>query len=125
MKNPEYFRNGPEFIASMEELIKRYEKSIELGISKHEYEKQNYLKCLLCNPLNIEKNQFHYYQNEDITFIQACSKLGCPWVVITGKTCDDTEKEVIYCTKKKNRMKTRIKQLKLWIEIYKKHMEEK
>lgn len=108
MKNEYYFKHGKEYIDSMEVLIGRYKESIKLGISKRQYEQENSMKCLLCNPIGINRG----------IFIR-CITMGCPWVVISGQTCPSN----VYETTDVKIMKNRIKQLHNWIKIYKKHME--
>ena len=133
MKNRKLFKDGEVFVKSMEELIKRYQKSIELGISKKYYETQNDMKCLLCNPLGLKKNHDYYHKGRAEGFCEfnnACHKMGCPWVVILGKTCTDFSYEnkkmkfkCIYSTDDADIMKTRIRQIRNWIKIYNNHME--
>ena len=123
MKRADLFKNGEEFISSMEELINRYQKAMEMGISKAEYESSKYMKCLLCNPLNIVKNHGYYLQQTGREFTKSCKLMGCPWIVITGKNCDE-QPHSVYTTTDKKIMRNRIRQLKNWIKIYKKYMEE-
>lgn len=123
MRNKKAFKHGEAFIHSMEVLIERYNKAIKLGISKWDYEDREDLKCLLCNPLDIEENRENSIRNDGIftDFEQRCAILGCPWIVITGKTCDDRP-ITAYNSYNVSTMKRRVNQLRNWIKIYKYHM---
>lgn len=132
MKNPELFKNGGMFIKSMKELIVRYQTAKNLDMSKDSYEGKNGLKCLLCNPIGTKYNHSYYMFRTGLNLEHqgACKKLGCPWMVITGMTCDDFATErgdecSIYFTDDKRIMNNRIRQLRRWIEIYKNFMENK
>ena len=121
MKKPHLIKHIPEFIYSMEVLIARYQAAMKEGISKSQYEFINDMKCLLCNPIDVNKSHGYFYKDG---FENACNKLGCPWVVITGMPCDsyDIKKNgarMIYNSDDPKRMKLRIIQLKNWIKIYK------
>lgn len=132
MKNEKHFKHGDAFIHSMEVLIERYKKAIELEISKWDYEKRNKMSCLLCNPIGIENNQHNSYDiDEDgdtvyTYFDDKCKNLGCPWIVILGMTCSEFDTGTlndVYNTNNPIIMKRRIRQLNNWIKIYQKHME--
>jgi len=133
VKNAKLFKDGDIFIKSMEELIKRYQKAIELGISKSSYEDSKGMQCLLCNPINAAHNRDHYINecpdaNPDEDYDIACKLLGCPWIVILGMTCHEFSDmrnmySNIYHNCDPDIMKNRIRQIRNWIKIYKAHME--
>ena len=132
MKHPELFKHGRQFVKSMQELTKRYQKAMELGISKCDYEMDRDMDCLLCNPIGVKKNQFEIYRSLIPTNDQhksACSQLGCPWIVILGMTCDEFSLEnedlvkMIYQTDDPVAMQARVDQLQEWIGIYREFME--
>jgi uncharacterized protein CbrC (UPF0167 family) len=129
LKNAKLFANGEIFVKSMEELIKRYQEAIKLGISKAVYEDRNNMKCLLCNPIGTKKNRDHYHTGSN-EWDDACKAMACPWIVILGKTCTAFSHEdkgmrweAIYNTYNEDIMKTRIRQIRNWIKLYKSHME--
>jgi len=131
MKHPELFKYGKQFIKSMQELTERYQKAMELGISKCDYEMDRDMDCLLCNPIGVKKNQFEIYRSlphADDQHKSACSKLGCPWIVILGMTCDEFSLEnedlveMIYQTDDPVAMQARVDQLQEWIGIYREFM---
>lgn len=106
MKRPHFIKYVPEYIESMKELIKRYEKALELGISKSEYERLYNLNCLLCFPIGI-----------DHRYLLDCKKDRCPWIVITGRSC--TAQEITpFSSTNKDVILARIEELKRWIAIY-------
>jgi hypothetical protein len=135
MKHPELIRSIPTFIKSMEKLIERYRTAIVLGVSKTEYEDDNELKCLLCNPVGTRYNHTYHQDkilqsskrswNHEGSFNEACTKLGCPWIVMLGMTCTDYSEQancgiMIYNSYDQKTMNKRIKQIKEWIKAYKK-----
>jgi len=131
MKHPEFFKHGKQFIKSMQELTRRYQKAMELGISKVRYENQEGMSCLLCNPIGVKTCQSSIrgslYRG---TFAErhdkACAKLGCPWIVILGMTCDDDSNALtggsIYQSDDPIAMQARVDQLQEWIGIYQDHL---
>ena len=127
LAHPELFKLRRPFIASMQELILRYGLAIKFGRSKASVENTALQRCLLCYPLNTK--QCHASQSEQgVTgFKNACKKLGCPWIVITGMTCDEASKgetDTCYHTTDPIRQQARIDQLKEWIHIYKTYKKE-
>ena len=120
MQNPHLLKNVPAFIASMEELIRRYEQAIECGVSKCSFEDQRGMSCLLCNPLGVEKTHHDYFMFVN-TPREACAALGCPWVVMLGVTCDEAAEKgqpSCYQTRDPAHQKARIAQLQEWIQAY-------
>ena len=110
----------------MKELVRQYEEAVKLGYSKISYANLNELPCLLCNPIGLEINQHGLYLTT-ASFKKACRELGCPWIVILNKTCDEATTnndslESIYSTHDKKRQRARITQLKKWIKIYEKEV---
>lgn len=132
LAHPELFKLRKPFIASMKELIKRYELAIKQQRSKSSIEVFNGQRCLLCNPLNTQQNHSTHYHKIHWTtgatrFKDACERLGCPWIVITGKTCDEAsagEPDTCYHTTDPIMQQARIDQLKEWIHIYKTYKKE-
>lgn len=134
MRHPELVKDIPEFIASMEELIRRYQAAIALKVSKLRYERDNEMSCLLCSPLGIKKTRAEWYEElkpqdgfmlfTPAKFKESCCKLGCPWITILGMTCETFSKKnlnfgnTIYNTPDPITMKRRIRQIKNWIKIY-------
>lgn len=133
MKKPEHFRAGKQFIKSMKKLIKRYQEAKKLCISKSDYESNNNMSCLLCHPIGSKKNRTDYFcesyeYDHSKRFEESCTKLGCPWIVMTGMTCDKyTESsmfmETCYQTDNPERIDNRIRQIRHWIVAYKKKLE--
>lgn len=120
MKNPHLLKNTEAFVASMEELIRRYEQAIEHKISKYVYEARNGMHCLLCKPLGVEKTHFLYLVFTG-SHREACAALGCPWMVMLGVTCDEAVEEgqsSCYQTRDPAHQKARIAQLQEWIQAY-------
>jgi hypothetical protein len=146
MINPQLFKNGPEFIASMKELILRYKAAIELNVSKTDYEYKRGMDCLLCNPLCVSGRPIpmnHKQAYDEIWRIAdrnrkypeeshrlSCKKIGCPWMVMVGMTCDDWSREnssdhiMVYHSNDNKFKRQRIAQLRHWIIAYKKFMKE-
>jgi len=126
MKHPELFKYGKQFVKSMQELILRYQKAMELGISKADYEVKEDMVCLLCNPIGVKASQNNLSTWRDHRI--GCEKLGCPWIVILGMTCDEFSienedlVEMIYQTDDPVAMQARVNQLFEWIEIYRNHL---
>lgn len=116
------------FIKSMKELIKRYEMALKQGTSKKEIEKQHKWACLLCSPMGVKYNHT-YYVHQGYCFSEACKKLGCPWIVMTGMTCDDWSYEYVskfrslYLSDDPQTINNRIDQIKEWIEYYENNTE--
>jgi hypothetical protein len=131
MKRPDLIKNQKMFINSMKVLITRYQEAMKLGIPKSDYESEHNLQCLLCNPLGSKITHRTIERKYDCSFDSACEKLGCPWMVIQGMSCCDySEKHITYSLfdhfynmYDEKIMKNRIKQLRRWIEIYKKSLE--
>lgn len=133
LAHPELFKLRRPFIASMKELIKRYESAIKQQRSKASVEKTALQRCLLCNPLNTKQSHSTHYDKvikelfPASRFKNACGNLGCPWIVITGETCDEASKEetdTCYHTTDPIKQRARIDQLKEWIHIYKTYKKE-
>ena len=132
MKHPEFFKYGKQFITSMQELTRRYQKAMELGVSKIKYERGGGMSCLLCNPIGVKTCCNSVYRNlpYGVTGEQrhnkACEKLGCPWIVILGMNCDDASKNLpggsIYQSDDPIAMQARVDQLQEWIGIYRDHL---
>jgi len=123
MQNPHLLKNVPAFIASMEELIRRYEQAIECGVSKRSFEDQRGMSCLLCNPLGVEKTHTDYLVGTT-SHREACGALGCPWIVMLGVTCDEAvegAQRSCYQTSDPRRQKARISQLREWLQAYQQH----
>lgn len=123
MKRPDLFRCKKAFIKSMKELIKHYENAIYYGQSKARYAKMNKLPCFLCEPVGVKNNQETIRREFGISFKEACGELGCPWIVITGHTCDEPINQSldgwsIHQSEDIEQQQRRIEQLREWIEIY-------
>jgi hypothetical protein len=134
MKTPEHVT---EYIASMKELIKRYQMALKSGVSKATIEFDNNWQCLLCHPIGLEdlrddvqREQKIYQENYNShyeMFNALCTAQACPWIVITGKTCDEWYKDrnngvAVYQTRDEEVIRLRIRQLRRWIKIYEKYL---
>lgn len=128
MRYPQLLKHKKAFIVSMEMLKDRYRKAMAEKRSKEDYERINGHECLLCNPIGILEN----HSNQSVTgpteyrHKNKCINLGCPWIVITGETCDHESNIVasehytsVYQTKDEEVQQQRIDQLDAWITIYK------
>lgn len=129
LAHPELFKLRRPFIASMRELIIRYELAIKWRKSKASIEHANRQPCLLCNPLGTKQSQVSQYPHlsNATDFKEACKKLGCPWLVITGKTCDESvgeDEHPCYHSTDPVKQQARINQLKEWIHIYRTYKKE-
>lgn len=108
------------YIKAMKQLVERYKKAIEIGISKAEYESLYGMNCLLCTPKGLKRNFDYYYYVIDLEFKESCVEAGCPWMVITGDTCTHTGENsgFIYHSTDKDRQRARVEQLKQWVKEY-------
>jgi hypothetical protein len=130
VERPELIKHGESFIKSMEELVTHYLGAVELGISKNNYTIKFGKPCLLCNPLDCDES-YHSVVAPPFDHMASCVALGCPWIVMTGLTCDGYYKTLsnpsvtylgpIYHSTDKAYQMFRVIQLREWIAAYKKY----